>query len=187
VGGLRPSSQVTAMKDTQTFKFDELLDLRAVQHLSETDPDVFALLRVFVSGKLADYTSLVQSKPALLETLGLDGDVCTLKMRLLSLTSLASASSEVAYKQIAEDLGLTVGAASDGAMPAWMGEVESWVIQAIAAGLIEGRLDQRRGVVEVTRSTQREFHDDDWTAVGDKLSAWRDHVQRMLMVVEKAQ
>jgi hypothetical protein len=34
---------------------------------------------------------------------------------------------------------------------------EEWVIKAIAAGLIEARLDQRRRIIVVTRSTQREF------------------------------
>jgi translation initiation factor 3 subunit M len=177
---------VTAIRNPKSFKFDDLMDLRAVQALSSSDPDVFALLNVFMSGKLSDYTALVTAKKGLIKSLELDNDACVLKMSLLSVTSLASGASEIAYKQIAEDLGIDAAAPTQATnMAAWMGAVEGWVIRAIAAGLIEARLDQRRGVVEVSRSTQREFHDGDWAAVGQKLSAWRDHVQRMLMVVEK--
>jgi len=120
-----------------------------------------------------------------MDKLQLDMEACELKMKLLTLTTLASTTDEVSYETIASNLGIPVAASEDANMPAWMGEVEGWVIRAIASRLIEARLDQRRRVVEVSRSTQREFHNEDWVTVGQKLTQWRDHTQRMLMVVEK--
>lgn len=177
---------LTAIKDAKTFKFDHLLDLRAVAALEQSDPDVFQLLRIFVGGQLSDFTLFASTKSGLIKALQLDYAACELKMKLLTLASLASSADEVSYETIASQLGISVAVSKDANMPAWMGEVEAWVIRAIASGLIEARLDQRRGIMEVSRSTQREFNDNDWACVGQKLLAWRNHAQRMLMVVEKA-
>lgn len=170
----------TAMKDPDTYKLDELLDFAAVQQLKSSEPQVVALLSIFVQGKLADYKTFVKANGGVLKQLGLDGTACEDKMRLLTLASLANEHEEVPYSAVASDLGLA--ATGDD----WMADVEGCVIQAIAAGLIEARLDQRRQVVIITRSTQRQFQDDDWKQLGDKLANWRDHVQRMLMVIESA-
>lgn len=171
---------VTAIKDPGTFKLDELLDFAAVQQLEASNPLVVALLRIFVHGKLADYTKFVAANGGLLGQLGLDAAECEVKMRLLTLASLANAHEEVPYSVVASDLGIATKGGE------WMADIEGCVIQAIAAGLIEARLDQRRQVVIITRSTQRQFQDDDWKQLGDKLANWRDHVQRMLMVIESA-
>ena len=64
--------------------------------------------------------------------------------------------------------------------------MEEWVIKAIAAGLIEARLDQRRKLILVTRSMQREFQDADWKTLGVTVTSWKENVQRMLMVIESA-
>jgi translation initiation factor 3 subunit M len=170
----------TAIKDSETYKLDELLDFAAVQQLESSEPLVVALLRIFVEGKLADYTKFVSANGSLLDELGLDAAACEDKMRLLTLASLANEHEEVPYSAVASDLGM----ATEGGE--WMADIEGCVIQAIAAGLIEARLDQRRQVVIITRSTQRQFQDDDWKQLGDKLANWRDHVQRMLMVIESA-
>ena len=171
---------VTAIKDPETYKLDELLDFAAVQHLETSNPLVVALVRIFVHGKLADYTKFVSANSGLFGQLGLDPAECEVKMRLLTLASLANEHEEVPYSVVASDLGVSTQGGE------WMADIEGCVIQAIAAGLIEARLDQRRQVVIITRSTQRQFQDEDWKQLGDKLANWRDHVQRMLMVIESA-
>jgi translation initiation factor 3 subunit M len=37
------------------LEFDDIIALDAIQHLSNTDPEAFALLEVFVGGDLEDY------------------------------------------------------------------------------------------------------------------------------------
>ena len=170
---------VTAIKTPDTYKLDELLDLAAVQQLQNSEPLVVALLRIFVGGKLSDYTKFVAAHDGLLAELGLEASACEDKMRLLTLASLANEHEEVPYTAVASDLAIPTKGE-------WASEVEGCVIQAIAAGLIEARLDQRRQLVMISRSTQREFHDEDWQQLGSKLAQWRDHVQRMLMVIESA-
>jgi translation initiation factor 3 subunit M len=59
------------------------------------------------------------------------------KIRLLSLASLAAESREIPYELIAQTLQFEAG------------EVETWVIAAIGAELLDARMDQVRRVVLV--------------------------------------
>ena len=61
---------------------------------------------------------------------GLKKDDCVLKMRLLSLCSLASQKSEIKHSEIAACMQIKDT------------EVESWVIKAITARLLDAKMDQ---------------------------------------------
>lgn len=182
---------VTAIKTPTTFKCDELLDLASVQALS-SDADgakLVALLKIFVQEKVSAYLAFEKANAGFVEKMGLTSEICLDKMRLLSIVSLASEaeSSEIAYSLVASTLNIsTAGEDPNDELPEWVTSAEEWVIKAIAAGLIEARLDQRRRIIVVTRSTQREFQDTDWKALGATVGAWKDNVQRMLMVIESA-
>jgi translation initiation factor 3 subunit M len=63
-------------------------------------------------------------------------------------------------------------------------EVESWVVQAIAEGLIDAKMDQPAATVTVTRAMQREFGTAQWGSLQAKLRAWRDSVSGLLAMVE---
>lgn len=63
-------------------------------------------------------------------------------------------------------------------------EVESWVVQAIAEGLIDAKMDQPASTVTVTRAMQREFGAAQWGSLQSKLRAWRDSVAGLLSMVE---
>jgi len=63
-------------------------------------------------------------------------------------------------------------------------EVEAWVVQAIAEGLIDARMDQTTATVTVTRAMQREFGQPQWVQLQGKLRAWRDNVASLLSLVD---
>ena len=139
---------VTAMKTPETYKCDELLDFASVQQLSsdKKGAKVIELLRIFVSEQVAAYKAFADANAAFIEKQGLGA--CLDKMRLLSVVSMATAaaaqsSSELPYELVAKTLGIeSSGGDADDELPAWVIAVEDWIIKAIAAGLIEARLDQ---------------------------------------------
>ncbi len=68
---------------------------------------------------------------------GLSYEECYKKIRLLSLTTLAAENREIPYDLIAKMLQIKPE------------EVESWVVSAIAAELIDARMDQLRRIVVI--------------------------------------
>ncbi len=94
-------------------------------------------------------------------------------MRLLSLCSLACEYEAIPYKVIAETLRLEAG------------EVETWIMKAIVAKLVTGRMDQLREVVHVSASTQRVFDETQWANLKRRLDGWRRDLQELVDEVEK--
>lgn len=62
---------------------------------------------------------------------------CILKMRLLTLCSLAANSKEIGYAEIAQNLQVQES------------EVESWAIKAITAELMDAKMDQLNKVLVI--------------------------------------
>jgi translation initiation factor 3 subunit M len=61
---------------------------------------------------------------------GVKKDECVRKIRLLSLCTLASSKPEMKYSEIAACMQINEG------------EVESWIIKAITAKLLDAKMDQ---------------------------------------------
>ncbi|KAM0515475.1 hypothetical protein ACHAPE_006000 [Trichoderma viride] len=116
-----------------TFLFTELLQTPQIQALA-ANPEFTAyltLLQIFSYGSYGTYHAAAD-----LPTLN---DTQTLKLRQLSLLSLASDRSSLSYDALQKALGL--------ASPR---EVEDLVITAIYAGLLHATLDPARQAVSVT-------------------------------------
>jgi translation initiation factor 3 subunit M len=65
-----------------------------------------------------------------LKCAGVKKDECVRKIRLLSLCTLASSKPEMKYSEIAACMQINEG------------EVESWIIKAITAKLLDAKMDQ---------------------------------------------
>jgi translation initiation factor 3 subunit M len=96
---------------------------------------LYELVVLFAEEKLDSFDSFNEKYPDYLESLGLLREDCLKKIRLLSLATLASENSEIAYAQIAKTLNISED------------EVEGWVIFAVAANLIDAKLDQIKKAV----------------------------------------
>ncbi len=96
----------------------------------------------------------------------LSHDDCVAKMRLMSLAALGAdaASGSVPYALIQETLQVPAE------------DVERWVVQAIAAKVLEAKMDQVNQVVLITRCLHRVFGPQQWADLRTKLRAWRDNV-----------
>ncbi len=58
-------------------------------------------------------------------------------------------------------------------------EVEPTLVRAIGRGLIEGRLDQLEGAVDVTHSASRTFGKAQWEDLRAQLAEWRERLHAM--------
>lgn len=105
--------------------------------------------------------------------LGLTHDECLRKQRVLALAGLASGKEEVTYDAVAQALGVDEG------------DVESWVIEAVGAGVMDARLDQTRRIVLIHHVTLRTFTKEHWQQMSTRLALWKDNLASLLEVVQQ--
>jgi translation initiation factor 3 subunit M len=92
-------------------------------------------------------------------------------MRLMSLAALGteSASGQVTYHQVQETLQVPPE------------DVETWIVRAIGANVLEAKMDQVRGLVMITRCLHRVFGAQQWEELASKLSQWRDAISSVVV------
>lgn len=166
----------TALRRSTVFDFTPLTASDAVQALRSSDSTLFELLEIFTSDTLDAYETFVAANPLASISGGVlaeSADALQTKMRLLTLTSLASStpSRSLPYATIASALRVP---ASD---------VEMWVIDTIRAGLVEGRLSQLKSEFLVHRATYRVFGEKQWSEVQGRLMVWRRSLENVLSVI----
>ncbi|CAG8096574.1 unnamed protein product [Penicillium olsonii] len=166
----------TALRRPTVFDFTSLTASDAVQALRTSDSTLFELLEIFTSDTLEAYETFVAATPLSSISGGVlaeSADALQSKIRLLTLTSLASAtpSRSLPYAAIASALRVP---ASD---------VEMWVIDTIRAGLVEGKLSQLKSEFLVHRATYRVFGEKQWSEVQGRLMVWRRSLESVLSVI----
>ncbi|KAJ5178082.1 uncharacterized protein N7500_000781 [Penicillium coprophilum] len=166
----------SALRRSNVFDFTPLTASDAVQALRSSDSTLFELLELFTSDTLDAYETFVAATPLASISGGVladYADALQTKMRLLTLTSLASStpSRSLPYATIASALRV----------PAT--EVEMWVIDTIRAGLVEGRLSQLKSEFLVHRATYRVFGEKQWSEVQGRLMVWRRSLESVLNVI----
>ncbi|KAI1131247.1 PCI domain-containing protein [Nemania abortiva] len=122
-----------ATSNPNTYVFSELLQTPQIQALSQS-PDYAShlkLLEIFSYGTYADYTSTPNLPPL--------NDTQALKLRQLSLLTLAKGPHNLSYNALQQSLGLNNDRA-----------VEDLVISAVYAGLIDAQLDPYYDAVHIT-------------------------------------
>lgn len=85
-------------------------------------------------------------------------------MRLLTMASVCASNNntrEVEYKQIAKALQIPVE------------EVETWVIDVIRAGLVEGKLSQQKKTFLIHKTTYRVFGEKQWRELATRIENWK--------------
>ncbi|KIY70926.1 PCI-domain-containing protein [Cylindrobasidium torrendii FP15055 ss-10] len=164
----------SALRLPDLFDFDPLYKIDAV--VSAKDNELFALLQVFLSGGLDDYLAWVKAHEATLAKFNLEAAALERKIRLLTLSSLASEKigQNVSFAQIAEALQIDIA------------EVEKWVIDVIRAGLVSAKISQIAQTVRVNRATARSFERPQWESLEKRLVAWKSGLAGVLEVVAQA-
>ncbi|PVG00481.1 PCI domain-containing protein [Serendipita vermifera] len=165
---------VDGLRLSSVFSFEPILSLPNITMVQ--GHCLFKLLRVFLGKGLAEYQSWLSEHGGELANYSLDQTALERKIKLVALTSLASSNvgKEVSYEEIAKTISVPEK------------EVENWVIQAIRAKLILGKLNQPAKTFVVIRSTTREFRQEDWEVLDKRLTTWKNAVLDVLQVVSAA-
>ena len=132
------------------------------------------LLQIFVEGQFSDYEAFMGKNKGLLGAHGLDAEDCARKMRIMTLAGIASTADagEVSYAYVKEALGIEGDT------------VEKWIVSAIGAGVLEGRMDQMREVLEVSKTTARTFKAADWDEVAKRLSMFKTNLNSIAASID---
>ncbi|KAH8162229.1 hypothetical protein CIB48_g6018 [Xylaria polymorpha] len=123
-----------ATSNPNTYVFTELLQKPQIQALSQSKEHApyLRLLEIFSHGTYASYHTLSASLPTL-------NDAQALKLRQLSLLTLAKGPENLSYTALQQGLGLPNARA-----------VEDLVISAVYAGLVAAQLDARNARVHIS-------------------------------------
>lgn len=127
-----PPRGLQVLNKEKIFVFGELLEMENVQALrgTEFEPHL-KLLELFAYGTYSDYAAAPTSFPELSKKM-------IVKLRMLSIVSLAHLSKKVPYADLLAELG--VGNVRD---------LEDLIIDTIYAGLLDGRLNQAKEILNV--------------------------------------
>lgn len=169
-------SVLLTLRSPSLFQCDELAQLPVVAQL-EHDAEyklLFRLVSIVARQTFEEYTMFQSSAEgsAFMAKHELDHGACSKKMRLLTLVSLGQNEKELPYASIAEALKV------EGA------QVESWVMQAIGAGLIGAKMDQVAQCVYISVTVEREFAVQQWKRLHTSLGDWRDSIRGLLSVIQ---
>ncbi|KAF5748921.1 eukaryotic translation initiation factor 3 subunit M [Tripterygium wilfordii] len=162
------------VKAPDVFQCD-LLEMPAVGQLEKDAKTalVYQLLKIFLTQRLDAYLEFDAANSTLLKSYGLVHEDCIAKMRLMSLVDLASdESGQIPYALIRDTLRINDD------------EVELWVVKAITAKLIDGKMDQMNQVLIVSRCTQRVFGHHQWISLRTRLATWRDNITNVIGTIQ---
>jgi len=130
------------------------------------------LLRIVCCDTLTAYRAYEAKNKAVMSEHGISPDDLATKMRLLTLCSLGVQTQNPSYSQVAASLEIPES------------DVELWVVDAIASGLLEANMDQFQKVVTITRYAHRSFGVDNWKSARVKLADLQKKVQGVLATIE---
>ena len=169
-GGTSTATLVTqALRSKKIFVFGELLALPQVQKLRqspETAP-VLTALEIFAYGTYSDYTKTPGLPPM--------NEAQVLKLRQLTVVSLASRSKSLDYGQIIRETAVSN-----------IREAENLVIACVYDGLLRARLDQRNQKVQVHWCAARDVRPARIDEMLVKLAAWCDSADGILKRIDIA-
>lgn len=168
------NAAIGAIQDPITLFVEQrgMLHLPAVTALKQTSDKslglLYNLLTIFLTGKLQDFFSFTKQNPTILENFDISVENATKNIRILSLCSLAAEHNEIPYDVIASTLEIDPS------------EVESWVITAVASGLLVAKMDQLQQVVMVEKCIVRQFGMEQWKVLQERLNGWKKNVRVVL-------
>jgi translation initiation factor 3 subunit M len=148
----------------------DVLAFRAVQGLTKTkEGRLVEMLTLFRNGDLDGFAKFsAKHKDLFGEGEGcLSYASCESKMKLLTLSTLAGAGTELPLSAVAAKLKLSED------------EAETWVIRAVSSGVLDARVDQPKRVVMVKSVFKRTFESEDWSKLHDQLGQWIQNLERL--------
>lgn len=166
---------IAALTNPTITDFNPLIDREPIQALRDSDSGLFDLLNIFASDDYAAYTEFLEATP--LTSLSLPesaAEMLETKIRLLTIASLAAGATNrsLPYSTISDALQIPKD------------DVEMWMIDAIRAGLVEGKLSQLKQEFLVQRATYRVFGPKQWSEIQGRLMVWQRSLEGVLSLVK---
>lgn len=158
-----------------SYEFDEIFGLEAVQAQSKTNPALYKLLEIVSNGDYSAFKEFVTSNSSFLTSTKINVDTITRHVRILALTKAVSQFGQktIPYSVIASAIDVSLE------------QVEFWIIDTIRAGLIEGRLSQLSQSIAIHRVTPvGKFGKEEWAFVAEKLANWKTSIKEISDVLK---
>nr|CDS25728.1 dendritic cell protein [Hymenolepis microstoma] len=149
---------VAVIKDPSILDHGRLMSLKPVQFL-EGEP-IHKLLKIYVSGGLADFIAFNKEHPSFLADNGLDEKICLDKLRTLTLMEIAENAGELDYTTACKKLGVPED------------QLESFIIEAVQQKVITCKLDQINQRILITGALPRTFGRSQWQSLYLTLKEW---------------
>lgn len=156
---------------------DDLLVLPAIKDLQHHKSGHYELLNLLSSGNLADVKQFNATHDSFYSINSVSQPIVEYKFRILTVASLAARQDnrKLRYSDVSRALEVPEA------------EVETWIIETIKGGLVEGKLSQPSSLFLVHRATYRTFEHEQWEEVAAKLASWKESLQGILEVIANVQ
>jgi len=167
-GAAAASLIAEAIGAPNVYVFGELLRSPNLRELS-TKPEFLPswnLLELFAYGDYGDYVKNREHLPAF-------NDAMILKLRQLTIVSLAADNKHIPYDRLLKELDVRN-----------VRELEDLIIDAIYNGVIFGKLDQRNQQLEVDRCMGRDVRAEEIPSIVSMLTDWCDRCDVLFAVTE---
>eukprot|EP01121_Diplochlamys_sp_Union-15-3_P019264 TRINITY_DN721_c1_g1_i1.p1 TRINITY_DN721_c1_g1~~TRINITY_DN721_c1_g1_i1.p1 ORF type:complete len:291 (+),score=61.95 TRINITY_DN721_c1_g1_i1:40-873(+) len=159
-----------ALSAPNVFVFGELLAMENVKQLANAEEEhkkTFELLELFAYGTYPEYQARVSSLPKLT-------DPQVKKLKQLTIVSLASKNRVIPYDGLLKQLDIPNVRA-----------LEDIIIDSIYQGLLDGKLDQQRGQLEVDMVIGRDLRAEEYDKLTSTLNAWCDQSKDLLKAIRE--
>lgn len=160
---------IEATSNPCLFAFAEILAVPNVAELQGTEHSMYLnLLRLFAHGTWSDYKSNAGSLPALVSDQ-------VLKLKQLTVLTLAETSKVLSYDQLMHELDVTN-----------VRELEDFLInECMYAGIVRGKLDQLRRCFEVQFAAGRDLRPGQLGSMIQTLSNWLTTSDNLLLTIQE--
>jgi len=154
-----------ALEAPAIYVFSELMELPNVKELQNSEfKSCWDLLNIFAYGTFKEYLNEKGSK-----TLPELTPVLAKKLKYLTIVTLSEKEKCIPYKVLQEELSIED-----------IRELEDLIIEAIYGEIIQGKLDQRRALLEVDNTIGRDIRPEDVPTIVSTLDAWCDACDNVL-------
>lgn len=158
-----------AISDPVLFAFGELLAVPSVQQLLEADQAAtYKTLQLFAHGTWGNYQGAQDQYLSL-------SPAQQLKLRQLTLVSMAASSKTLTYSELTAQLGISS-----------VRELEDLIItECFYKGIITGKLDQQRRCLQVSEALGRDVQKEQLPGILQGLQQWLQSCQQVQSDIDK--
>lgn len=154
---------ILGIKVPTVIDFADILQLNAVKHLQAKDKEVFDFMNLFTTTDSKQFEGKVKTFQKLMTEEKLTIEDVIRKKQYVQICSLNLENSNHKY----DDLAATLNISKD--------DVEQWAIEAIAAGIIDAKIDQIKEEIVIKSHIMNQ----EWKAIKERLGEWSQRFAAM--------